>query len=658
MKGSVKLLSIILILASLFGLVGGGIGLKDVMDCKAYWEDKGAKSDADLTTLEDGLNTLKENEQAYLDGLAAYEAGSKDYEQGKKDLADGQKEYDAGLKTLEEKQAEYNKGVNDLKAAESKLAAGRKTLEENQDAYVAGKTAIKAGEPQLEAARIQIAENEAKLANAKTLLDGIAAIDDGFNNPTEGWHAGYTGLQTFYANMIKAGNAFNVPAASNVAEYDAAIANAKAGLEQVSNGYKALHGAEQKKAQLTEQKTQLEAAGDTSSDTYQSVVDGITQCDTLIAGINAQLAGKPTEAEVNQQLPLLTMLQENNVPTAVKNGQQTLAAGVAQAVSGIMSDRTLAAKLVSASGMSQQQLIATVNALPTMDYASFDATMQQLLAVSAGLVNGDNGLKATYENGLVALEAGKKEFAQKEAELNAGKAKIAEYEKGLAEYNAGLDQYYAGKNKLTNGKVQLDEGKEKLDTASKTISEGKKTLSDAEKQLAEGKAKLEEFESGRDQVIAGIETVLASETHGKLVSIADRLGPDYKYVDDKGNLDIDQGLAAVATAREFSADNSAAVTKELTTRAVAAVLALIAGVVALVAGILGLMSVCKVAGILSLVAAVAAVAAAVAAGVAGSVMSVVAGSGVAAITIAAGAVVALVGAINAVVALKGAKAAA
>ena len=81
-KTSVKVLSVVLILASLFGLCAGGLTLKDMLNCKAYWEQKGEESDASITLLEDGLNQLKENESAYNDGLAALAQGEKDYEAG------------------------------------------------------------------------------------------------------------------------------------------------------------------------------------------------------------------------------------------------------------------------------------------------------------------------------------------------------------------------------------------------------------------------------------------------------------------------------------------------------------------------------------------------------------------------------------------------
>ena len=63
-----KGLSILLIAAALFGFYGSAVNLNDVLACKDYWEKAGEESTANMNKLEDGLNQLKENEQAYLDG--------------------------------------------------------------------------------------------------------------------------------------------------------------------------------------------------------------------------------------------------------------------------------------------------------------------------------------------------------------------------------------------------------------------------------------------------------------------------------------------------------------------------------------------------------------------------------------------------------------
>ena len=109
-----KGLSVLLIAAALFGFYGSALNLNDILACKDYWEEAGEKSTADMNKLEDGLNQLKENEQAYLDG-------QEQLAEGEKTLADGEKQYAQGLK--------------DYEAAPGKLKAGEKQLAEGYDSY-------------------------------------------------------------------------------------------------------------------------------------------------------------------------------------------------------------------------------------------------------------------------------------------------------------------------------------------------------------------------------------------------------------------------------------------------------------------------------------------------------------------------------------------
>ena len=617
MKKSVKALSVILILAALFGLAGGGYALKDVMECKSYWEAKGEESDANLSMLEDGLNTLQENEAAYVDGKDAYEQGLKDYEAGKEELEAGKAEYEAGLKTLEEKQAEYD--------------AGLATLNAKQAEYDAGLAQLKEAEQKLAAGQKQYDEGAATLAQAGALLQGLADINSGFAN----WQAGYNGLLSFQQSA-----ALPAPAADNIAIYDGAIAQTKASLETGIDYYNQL-------ADLKATKVKLETAIAAMTEAGANTTELEAQLDKVNAGITqieAGLDGKPSRDEMVAQHALVEQLV--GVPQAVADGQKTLSSGVATAVNGILANEEMAAKLVGASGMSAEQLAGTVAALPTMDYATFNGTMAQLTQLANGLVGGENGLQAQYTAGSAQLAESKKVLDAGYAEYNAGKAKLDD----------GAAQLAAGRAQLADGKVQLEEGKKTLEAAEKTIAQGEKALADAEKQLTEGKAKLDEFEAGRDQVMDGLDTLLATETYAGLVSIADRLGSDYTYMKNDTDLDIGKGLEAVAAAREFSSENSAAVTKELTTRAVAAVLALLGSAVALIAGIMGLAAKVKGSGVLAVIAAVAAAAAVVAAFAAGSELSAVAGSTVASLALAAGAVVAVVAVVHAAVALSPAKA--
>ena len=76
-------------------------------------------------------------------------------------------------------------------------------------------------------------------------------------------------------------------------------------------------------------------------------------------------------------------------------------------------------------------------------------------------------------------------------------------------------------------------------------------------------------------------TVYDKNGNAMLTSIADRLGPGFNYMKDASLVDLDRGFEAVAAARQFSADNSALVTRDLGARAVAAVLAIAAAILGL-----------------------------------------------------------------------------
>ena len=117
-----KALSVLLVAAALFGFYGSAVNLNDILACKDYWEEAGEKSTADMNKLEDGLNQLKDNEQAYLDG-------KDQLAEGEKALADGEAQYAEGLKSYQE--------------APAQLAAGEKKLAEGEDGYKNLKKLIK-----------------------------------------------------------------------------------------------------------------------------------------------------------------------------------------------------------------------------------------------------------------------------------------------------------------------------------------------------------------------------------------------------------------------------------------------------------------------------------------------------------------------------------
>ena len=103
-------MSILLILVCIFSMVAAGLGVKDCLDIKAY-KEADAEAAQVVGELEDAIMLLKENEQAYADGLVKYRQGLKDYAAGKAQLSDGQRQIDENTQA-------YNEGKETLASIE------------------------------------------------------------------------------------------------------------------------------------------------------------------------------------------------------------------------------------------------------------------------------------------------------------------------------------------------------------------------------------------------------------------------------------------------------------------------------------------------------------------------------------------------------------
>ena len=607
MGKAVKALSVLLIVASLFGLAGGSLSLKDSLNSKEYWENASGGGGS-IGQLEDGLNQLKEHEQAYLDGRDALAEGKAAYDEGVKAFNEGKDQYEDGVQTLKEKQAEYDAGVQQLEEARQKLLAAKAKLEAGQKQYDEG---VKS------------------LNQAKALQDALTQLASGYAT----WQQGYQALLAFQASAKAQGVELPDPSASNVSTYDSAIAQMKSDI-QTALGYcdrletlkstkaqleNALAG-KPSKDELTQSKAALEAAiaaagegEDTSAYEAQlkEVENGLAAWENLekvndgIAQIEAGLGGQD-RTSLNNTLNQLNQL--TGVPQAVADGQKTLASGTSQVINAALGNETMAAALTSKSGMSADQLKATAGALGSMDYATFNSTMGTFVTLG-------NGLSAELTK---TISEGEKTLSEAAKQLDAG----------YAQYRSGLAQYNEGKAKLEEGAKLLEEGQQTLEDAAKQLEEGKEKLTEAEKQIADGEAQLAEFEYGRKQVIDGLKSAIDTEAYEGLESIKDRLGPDFSYMKNETDLDIDKGLEVVAAAKDYASDATGAVTEEITKKAIGSIVAIAGAAVAMIAGLLGLfLSKPAFSGVVALLGGGIAVAGALVSAGAGSFFSQMAGAG-------------------------------
>lgn len=221
-----------------------------------------------------------------------------------------------------------------------------------------------------------------------------------------------------------------------------------------------------------------------------------------------------------------------------------------------------------------------------------------------------------YEEGQAKI----REYEEAEAKINAAKATIAENEALLAEAKKKLD---SGGATLASGQKELEVGAQTIEENEKLIEEGKKSLAEGAEQLADGQMQLAQYEDGQKQVADGCMQAIGTETYlGKndkvlVKSIADRLGAGFsvyklengEVVVHNGNnfVDLDAAMKVVQAGRNFVDDTEAAVTKELTGRAIGIIISAIACVIGIVCSVIGISNGKRV-PIFSMVTAVAAVA--------------------------------------------------
>ena len=259
-------MSILLIIVCLFGLVAVGLGVKDGLAIKKYKEDDAKAADV-VGQLEDAIALLKENEDAYNEGVGTYAKGLSDYSAGKKELAAGKKTYNAGKseyekglaaykegkKALEEGYAQYEQGKKDLEAGKKKVAEGQKLIDANTEAYNKGKAMLEKIEPLMPLLNTYVKFRDGSIAKLPGFDSAQAwfvskvrpiAEKAGLTIPED-----VTDFPKYMQQMVADGKA-------QLKEYEDGLAALEAGKKQVAEGEAKLKAAE---AQLAAGEKELAA---------------------------------------------------------------------------------------------------------------------------------------------------------------------------------------------------------------------------------------------------------------------------------------------------------------------------------------------------------------------------------------------------------------
>ncbi|MCR5090165.1 MAG: hypothetical protein K6C08_11735 [Oscillospiraceae bacterium] len=645
MKNS-KVLSVILLVASVLGIIGGGTSLNSVQSAKARWEEKAAASQESLGQLEEALTALQGIEEDYYAGREALAQGQEDYELGIQTLEEKKTAYGDGLKTIEEKQAEYDAGMGKLAEEQAALEEGAAELEARRAEYEAGLAAAHEYEARLEAYQARVKEYEAgeaslaesaeaveagqealdtardKLdAGEKTLAEAAGLISDAQAELDAGKAAYASGslqletLCTAAEGVLQAYYGDDSGRAGYQADFTAVKEADEAGLADMidAKGNLTVSDAETKLIALTA------AAGSGSGDT-QDYETQIAQLRQLKDEAEELIAARPTLTAGIQEL-FSSVYQAMTEDGSVEQNVTDQVRALSEMMGGLdgLSD--------SAFKMALDQVLPVTNELLTVYTEQYAARLD---AAAAALETAEESLKSAqteYEAGAKQLlegrnayEAGIQVLREKQADYEDGAAQLADTEARLAAEKAALDadagdyeegvkklaeaeetletgeaelkakqtEYDAAEAELAVDKEQLDEGYARLDAAKAELDKGETALREAEEQLAAGEAELKVFEEGRDQVIAGLEQVLATEGEGGLAGVAERLGTDYSYMKNDTDLDTEKGFEALAAAKELSGDTAAAAAKELGRKTAGSVISIAAGVLAALGGLFGL----------------------------------------------------------------------
>jgi uncharacterized phage infection (PIP) family protein YhgE len=611
-----KGLSVLLIVAALFGFYGGASSLTDVLACKDYWEKEGEKSTADMNKLEDGLNQLGDNEEAYLDGV--------------KQVADGEVALEEGKQTLAQGEADYAAAPAKLRKGEADLAAGKAAYKEGKATYEAGKKTYNDGKKALE-----------------ELTKNVDLLSSKFNQ----WSDKY---ENKLVPLIKAGkkDAYGNDFSSYFKDDNAAAtaSDVQTAAAPFMTYYEPAKAAGVAPA-IEKDYSNLETVVKMTAGYYQEgdAKGAAAEAQKLIDGYNSSV---PAEKKIDSKVVLGETGYSVSPAIPSDSGFDTLRAGVkayVDAANKALGEAGLAAKTGSnfatvaliyglADGEKQLQdnIKKLFNALgeDNMKEMGSKAEIQKLqtLLFSAGDAGFNQGGKILEKKAYELIKA-------KNAELAQGKAKLNAAEKELA----------AGAKKIKAGEAKLAQGYADYEAAPAKLAAGRQQLADGLKQLEEGKKQLAQYEDGEQQVRDGLATLMSTEPNGGLESILDRRGGDDEFDDANGHLDIQEGLDAVDVGRGYQADSGELITKEITNRAVGTAAGLGAAVLACLAALLSLIKKYKGAAVTAVLAAIAGVAGAVVGNGAGSEFSNIAGSTVGSLPWIAAGVVAAVACVFAIV---------
>ena len=299
---ALAVISICLVIASVFGFFAAAAGLEDITGIvrRSNLQNDDIRDSIDLISerydeIKDkgGDKTAKNYATAVVTdkyGSSKISAGQKQYDEGKAQLDKGQKEYDAA-------KAQLDKGKADYAAAEKLIAEKEQEIADAEKQIADGEKAIADGEKQLAEAKKQRDEGQAKLDEVTPIYNKAKPYYDKLHGTTGG---NYTeaGL-----NILLRKLGYNKTVTELFNEYDAAKQQLADADRQIADAELQLEEGKQQladgKQQLADGKEQLAAGKKQLAAAKKQLDDGDAQ---LAAGKAKLDDGKAQLADAAEQL--------------------------------------------------------------------------------------------------------------------------------------------------------------------------------------------------------------------------------------------------------------------------------------------------------------------------------------------------------------------
>ena len=252
---ALTVISVCLVLASVFGFIAAGSGMDDITDILRQSNLRNDDIRDSIALISDRYAEIKEKggddtAKSYATavvtdkyGSSKISAGQKQYDEGKAQLDKGQKEYDAA-------KAKLDKGKADYAAAEKLIAEKEKEIADGEKQIADGEKQIADGEKQLAAAKQQRDEGQAQLDKVTPIYNKVKPYYDKLHGTTGG-NITEAGL-----NILLRSLGYNKTITDLFNEYDAAKQQLDNGDAQLAAGKAKLDDG---KAQLADAEAQLAA---------------------------------------------------------------------------------------------------------------------------------------------------------------------------------------------------------------------------------------------------------------------------------------------------------------------------------------------------------------------------------------------------------------